>query len=70
MPKNWIIGDKTGTCSKYGATNDVAIIWPKNGQPFALGVLYTNPNDKKAPSNEKIIQQVSEIVGNNISIKN
>ncbi|MED7819274.1 MULTISPECIES: class A beta-lactamase [unclassified Francisella] len=67
MPKNWIIGDKTGTCGEYGATNDIAIIWPQNAKPFALGMMYTDPTDKKASSNEKIIQQAAKIVANNIS---
>lgn len=35
--------------SQYAATNDVAIIWSKNQQPIALGILYPNPNDKNAP---------------------
>lgn len=65
-PKNWIVGDKTGTCGEYGATNDIAIIWPKNKSPFALGIMYTNPNDKNTLSNEKIIQQATKlIVANN-----
>lgn len=66
MPKNWIIGDKTGTCGEYAATNDVAIIWPQDKQPFALSVLYTNPSDVKAPSNEKIIQQASKLVADSL----
>jgi len=51
---------------KYGATNDIAIIWPQNEQPFALGILYTNPNDKKAPSNEKIIQKAAKLIADSI----
>jgi beta-lactamase class A len=64
LPKNWIIGDKTGTCGEYGATNDIAIIWPKNAKPFTLGIMYTNPNNKNAPSSEKIIQQATRIIIN------
>ncbi|ABI82782.1 FTU family class A beta-lactamase [Francisella tularensis] len=67
MPKDWIIGDKTGTCGQYAATNDVAIIWPKNQQPIALGILYTNPNDKNAPSNEEIIQQAAKLIANDLT---
>lgn len=69
MPKNWTIGDKTGTCGEYAATNDVAIIWPQNKPPFALSILYTNPSDVKAPSNEKIIQQASKLVSESIAKK-
>lgn len=57
MPKNWTIGDRTGTCGEYAATNDVTIIWPQNKPPFALSILYTNPSDLKAPSNEKLFSK-------------
>ncbi|APD50710.1 FTU family class A beta-lactamase [Francisella hispaniensis] len=67
MPKDWIIGDKTGTCGQYAATNDVAIIWPKNRQPIGLGILYTNPNYKNAPSNEEIIQQAAKLIANDLA---
>ncbi|MDE4998874.1 class A beta-lactamase, partial [Francisella tularensis subsp. holarctica] len=45
----------------------VAIIWPKNQQPIALGILYTNPNDKNAPSNEEIIQQADKLIANDLT---
>ncbi|MED7789046.1 class A beta-lactamase [Francisella sp. 19X1-34] len=70
MPKNWIIGDKTGTCGQYGATNDIAIIWQKDSEPFALGIMYTDPTNKKAASNEKIIQQAAKVVSGSILAKN
>ncbi|MFC7647219.1 class A beta-lactamase [Streptosporangium lutulentum] len=27
LPKTWIVGDKTGTTSFYGAANDIAVVW-------------------------------------------
>ena len=67
MSKYWIISDKIGICSQYAATNDVAIIWPKNQQPIGLEILYTNPNDKNAPSNEEIIQQTAKLIANDLA---
>ncbi|AXA33548.1 class A beta-lactamase [Francisella adeliensis] len=66
-PKNWIIGDKTGTCGEYGSTNDVAILWsPNKKNSIALGILYTNPENKNAKNNEKIIQEATKLITNSI----
>lgn len=66
-PKDWIVGDKTGTCGEYGSTNDVAILWsPNQKNSIALGVLYTNPEDKNAKNNEKIIQEATKLITNSI----
>lgn len=40
LPKDWIVGDKTGT-GGHGTSNDVAIIWPKNRAPVILSVYLT-----------------------------
>lgn len=40
IPKNWTIGDKTGG-GGYGATNDIAVIWPDNGRPMIIAVYFT-----------------------------
>ncbi|APC91426.1 Beta-lactamase [Francisella sp. MA067296] len=40
---------------------------PENQQPFALGILYTNPNDKNAPSNEEIIQQAAKLIAEDLT---
>lgn len=36
LPPGWRAGDKTGNCGT--AWNDVAIIWPPDGEPFLLAV--------------------------------
>jgi len=51
VPKNWIIGDKTGRGSN-GATNDIAIMRPPGRAPILL-VIYSvgstaTPNDRAA----------------------
>jgi beta-lactamase class A len=35
LPKNWVVGDKTGTGSN-GAANDVAIVTPPNRSPILV----------------------------------
>ena len=42
LPKEWIVGDKTGAGS-YGTTNDVAIIWPTNRKPIIASIYIIEP---------------------------
>lgn len=60
IPKDWIVGDKTGTCG-YGTTNDVGIIWPTNGAPIVIAIYFTQTNKDAAPRND-IIASVTQIV--------
>jgi beta-lactamase class A len=60
VPKNWIIGDKTGRGSN-GATNDIAIMRPPGRAPILLAIysvgLTATPNDRAAA-----IAEVAKIV--------
>ncbi|MCF6767429.1 class A beta-lactamase [Thiotrichales bacterium 19S11-10] len=54
VANNWIIGDKTGT-GDYGTTNDVAILWPPEGQkPIIISIYYTQTNKYAMPNNQVI----------------
>lgn len=66
IPHNWEVGDKTGTC-EYGSTNDVAIIWPKEDQAIVIAIFYTQAK-KEAKANDKILQQVTEILLKQLNI--
>ncbi|RYG63184.1 class A beta-lactamase, partial [bacterium] len=33
VPKNWIVGDKTGT-GEYGTAHDIAVLWPPRRRPI------------------------------------
>lgn len=57
VPKDWIVGDKTGTCS-YGTTNDVGIIWPKNCAPIIISVFYTQQSQNALPK-DQIIRKIT-----------
>jgi beta-lactamase class A len=60
VPKNWIIGDKTGRGSN-GATNDIAIMHPPSRAPILLAIYSVGstatPNDRTAA-----IAEVAKIV--------
>ncbi|MGG6896814.1 MULTISPECIES: class A beta-lactamase [Rhizobium] len=37
LPKNWLVGDKTGTSDdKVGNANDIAVLWPSNRAPIIV----------------------------------
>jgi beta-lactamase class A len=38
VPDGWVVGDKTGAAS-YGTRNDIAVLWPPDGDPIVLAVL-------------------------------
>lgn len=53
LPKNWQVGDKTGT-GDYGTTNDIGIIWPPKRPPIIIAIYFTQ-KDKLAASRDKLI---------------
>lgn len=57
LPKDWIVGDKTGA-GGHGTNNDVAIIWPKNRAPVILSV-YLTGSKLPVPRREAIIASVA-----------
>ncbi|RBA23094.1 class A beta-lactamase [Herminiimonas fonticola] len=60
VPKDWIVGDKTGTGS-YGTTNDAGVLWPVNGAPI-VAVVYFTQNDKTAAPRDDVIAAATRIV--------
>jgi len=60
LPKDWALGDKTGTGS-YGTANDVGIAWPPGRGPIVLAVLTTHP-DAAAKPDEPLVAEAAAIV--------
>jgi beta-lactamase class A len=60
VPKDWIVGDKTGT-GAYGTNNDIAVIWPPNCPPIIIAV-YTTQKQKNAVAKNEIIASITRIV--------
>ncbi|MBX9758453.1 MAG: class A beta-lactamase [Beijerinckiaceae bacterium] len=50
LPKDWRIGDKTGT-GEANTTNDVAILWPPGRAPLIVTVFYAEANADLAQRN-------------------
>jgi len=62
VPKNWIVGDKTGT-GNYGATNDIGVIWPPQCSPIIV-TIYVTQNKKDTPPRNDVIASATRIVIN------
>ena len=60
LPKDWTVGDKTGS-GAYGTTNDIAVIQPPSGAPFVLAV-YVTQQEKDAPARKDIVREAARLV--------
>lgn len=63
VSKSWTVGDKTGSGSYYGTTNDIAIIWPPKCQPIVIALYFTQ-NKKNAPLREDVIASATRMLIN------
>lgn len=64
LDKDWIVGDKTGS-GENGASNDVAIVYPRGLPPFVIAVYYTG---SKASSAQKsaVIAEIARTVASTL----
>ncbi|MER6943458.1 class A beta-lactamase [Nonomuraea sp. NPDC000554] len=62
LPKTWIIGDKTGTGSTYGAANDIAVIQTSESAPPLIMAIYTNRPAADATNDNKVIADTAAIL--------
>lgn len=60
LPKDWIVGDKTGT-GDYGVTNDIGVIWPKSCEPVTATV-YFRENQQKAKKRDDVIAEATKLL--------
>ncbi|PEC57045.1 class A beta-lactamase [Bacillus cereus] len=62
VPKDWIVGDKSGAGS-YGTRNDIAIVWPPNRAPIIITIL-SSKDEKEATYDNQLIAEAAEVVIN------
>ncbi|WP_336221461.1 CdiA/SED family class A beta-lactamase [Citrobacter amalonaticus] len=60
LPKNWVVGDKTGG-GDYGTTNDIAVIWPEGRAPLVLVTYFTQPQ-QDAKGRKDVLAAAARIV--------
>lgn len=61
VPKDWIVGDKTGACGNFGAMGDIAVIWP-NDRPPMITVIYFTAKNKEGHPPEDLITKAAVLV--------
>jgi len=61
LPKNWLVGDKTGTNGdKAGNANDIAVLWPANRAPIIV-TAYCEIPEIAADERNAIIAEIGRI---------
>jgi beta-lactamase class A len=60
LPKDWRIGDKTGSNGK-DAFSDIAVVWPKPGAPIVV-CAYTQGGSPSAPALETVFTSLGRLV--------
>jgi beta-lactamase class A len=60
LPRDWRIGDKTGT-GDHGTANDIAILWPPKRAPILVSAYYTESPASRAAQNA-VLADVGRIV--------
>jgi beta-lactamase class A len=66
LPRNWRIGDKTGTGDR-GTAGDVAIAWPA-GRPPVLIAVYLTGSRKNRDFQDATIAQVGKVVADTLKL--
>ncbi|GAA2612391.1 class A beta-lactamase [Streptomyces tubercidicus] len=66
VPKNWVVGDKTGAGSTYGTRNDIAVVWPPHAAPIVVAIL-SNRTEKDGERNDALVAQAASVVADRLS---
>lgn len=61
LPKDWTVGDKTGTPGTYGGAHDIAIAWPPTGKPLII-VVYTDRRSANAASDDSVVASTATLL--------
>ncbi|MEU4408037.1 class A beta-lactamase [Streptosporangium sp. NPDC023963] len=62
LPRTWTIGDKTGTSSRYGAGNDIAVVWPGRSAAPVIMSIYTNRRTVGGAVEDRVIAKTATIL--------
>lgn len=60
VPQGWVVGDKTGG-GGHGTRNDIAVLWPEEGDPIVLSVL-SSRDVEGAEWDDALIAEATEVV--------
>jgi beta-lactamase class A len=65
LPRDWVIGDKTGT-GGHETSNDIAVIWPPDRKPFVVAA-YLTQGSASAGARDAILADVGRAVAHEFS---
>jgi beta-lactamase class A len=68
LPKDWTVGDKTGTSDSYGAANDIAIAQPPSGHPVIIAI-YTNHTTADAKADNAAIAATAKALVRGLGVR-
>ncbi|WP_433337707.1 class A beta-lactamase [Spirillospora sp. CA-294931] len=61
LPKDWTVGDKTGTGGPHSGAHDIAVVWPTSGAPLIIAV-YTHRNAATPEYDESVIAKTATVL--------
>ncbi|WP_435112296.1 class A beta-lactamase [Nocardiopsis synnemataformans] len=65
VPEDWRVGDRTGAAS-HGTRNDIAVIWPTEGDPIVLAVM-SSREAEDAEYDNALIARAAEVVAEELA---
>jgi beta-lactamase class A len=66
VPDKWVVGDKTGSGSGYGARNDIAVVWPPGEAPLVVAIM-SNRSEKDDTHDDELIAEAASVVAGALS---
>lgn len=60
VPEGWTVADKSGQAS-HGTRNDIAVVWPPDGEPVVIAVL-TSHDDPDAEPDDAAVARATAVV--------
>lgn len=58
VPDDWTVADKSGS-ARYGTRNDIAVVWPPDGDPIVLAIL-SDRDTEDAERDDALIARAAE----------
>lgn len=65
VPKDWVVGDKTGSGSGYGGRNDIAVVWPPDGAPILMAIM-SNRSEPDDTYDNKLIAEAASVIADKL----
>ncbi|GAA3150881.1 PEN family class A beta-lactamase, Bpc-type [Planomonospora alba] len=62
LPKDWTVGDKTGTGGTYGTANDVAVVRPAGDAAPIVMAVYTNRRSAGAARDDRVVAETAAVL--------